>query len=472
MLREGHPIGAILVTRAQAGALLGASDPAAEDLRRPGRHRHRERPPVHGARSAQPRPDRVAGAADRDQRDPARHLELADRHPAGLRHHRAERRRSCVTGRRRHRSGRRRAAPPRPPCITPAGGCEALQRVFPLRPRPEAVDGRAIRDRGRRAHVQDVLADPDYAQGRLPRAGGYAKRASAVPMLRETRSDRRDLRSRAQAEAILRHQISLLKTFADQAVIAIENVRLFTELEARNRDLTEALEQQTATSEILRVISSSPTDIQPVLETIAESARTGCATAFDASDLRHEGELLHLARITFGSIPLSHAGRRRSHAAELGHRSWPWPIRRTPVSRPDLAAESRRSIPEATLRRGPRRPSHDPRDPAAPRRAAIGAISDPAHGGPTLHRQADQSAEDIRRPGRHRHRERPPVHGARGPQQRSHRDPGAADGHQRDPAGDLELARPTSSPSSTPSPPTRSGCATRRGARSRGTTAR
>ena len=62
--------------------------------------------------------------------------------------------------------------------------------------------------------------------------------------------------------------MALVHTLADQAAIAVENVRLFRELEARNRDLTEALQQQTATAEILRVIASSPTDLQPVLETV------------------------------------------------------------------------------------------------------------------------------------------------------------------------------------------------------------
>src|SRR5262249_35979473 len=103
-------------------------------------------------------------------------------------------------------------------------------------------------------------------------------------------------------------QIAHLQTFADQAVIAIENVRLFKELQASNRDLTEALEQQTATSGILKVISRSPTDVQPAFDAIAESAARLCG-AFDAVVYRVDGNVLrpvahHGSFGTVGPLPL------------------------------------------------------------------------------------------------------------------------------------------------------------------------
>jgi len=114
-----------------------------------------------------------------------------------------------------------------------------------------------------------------------------------VPLLRDGVALGGIVIRRTQIRPFTARQIALLQTFADQAVIAIENTRLSEALETRNGELTEALEQQTATSEILRAISRSPTDVQPVLDTIAEHAARLCEALFTAV-YRFDGERLHL----------------------------------------------------------------------------------------------------------------------------------------------------------------------------------
>ena len=162
---------------------------------------------------------------------------------------------------------------------------------YPMAPTRRRMSGRAILDRTV-VHAPDVFRDPDYPQ-EVARATGWRSFLS-VPMLREAQAIGAVTVVRTRPGPFSDRQIELLQTFADQAVIAIENVRLFKELEARNAALTESLEQQTATSELLRVISSSPTDVQPVFEAIVRSAVRLCNARF-ANIFRLENDVVHLA---------------------------------------------------------------------------------------------------------------------------------------------------------------------------------
>ncbi|WP_033057206.1 GAF domain-containing protein [Sinorhizobium arboris] len=169
-------------------------------------------------------------------------------------------------------------------------GIEAVRAKFPQHPSKGNVTGRAFIS-GAIEQIPDVFADPDYQMLSLASIVSY-RSAIGVPLMLKGRPIGSIAVTRREVGYFPDRQIELLRTFADQAVIAIENVRLFEEARLRNRDLTESLEQQTATGEILRVISTSPTDAQPVFDTIAQSAARLCGAQF-CHVFRYDGQQLH-----------------------------------------------------------------------------------------------------------------------------------------------------------------------------------
>ncbi len=163
-----------------------------------------------------------------------------------------------------------------------------------------SVPGRAVIDQ-QTIHVHDLRAVADEFP--LARTRGIVqgnKTSLATPLIRQGVSIGVILIRRLEVQPFSEKQIALLKTFADQAVIAIENVRLFQELEGRNRDLIESLAQQTATSEILRIIAGSPTHLKPVLDALAEIAARVCGANDALIFFVEDGFLRHAA--TYGSI--------------------------------------------------------------------------------------------------------------------------------------------------------------------------
>src|SRR5262249_53081562 len=166
-------------------------------------------------------------------------------------------------------------------------GAAAYRDAYPAPPGRAGGTHRAILTR-RIVHIPDVREDPEYELQALARANDFGCVLS-VPMLRDGQPVGAITVGREAGRSFSDEQIELLKTFATQALIAIENVRLFNETK-------EALEQQTATAEILTAISNSPTDVQPVFDTIAARAKRLC-DARECAVFRFDGTLIHLVAV-------------------------------------------------------------------------------------------------------------------------------------------------------------------------------
>jgi len=186
-----------------------------------------------------------------------------------------------------------------------------------------SVSGRAVLER-RTVHVVDVQGAADeFPEGATLGREFGVRTNLGVPLLREGVPLGAIVMRRTETKPFTDEEIALLQTFADQAVIAIENVRLFKELEARNRELTEALGRETATSEILRTISAAHADAQPVFEAIVQNAVRLCGAAYGGV-YRFDGKLIHsVAHYNFTPDQL-----------EQWRRLFPRPpVRKTPLDR-------------------------------------------------------------------------------------------------------------------------------------------
>ncbi|CAN7242070.1 GAF domain-containing protein [Mesorhizobium sp. LjNodule214] len=180
----------------------------------------------------------------------------------------------------------------------------AYERANPQTPRRGSWVGRAAIEKAV-VHVPDVSTDAEAEYLEIAKIGGFSA-VLCVPLLREGAVIGVFGLTRSEPGPFSERQIELVQTFADQAVIAIENVRLFDEVQARTREVTEALEQQTATGAILQVIAGSPTDIQPVLDAVAESAARLC-DAYDATIYLLRSDRLAVGA-HHGPIPIDDAG--------------------------------------------------------------------------------------------------------------------------------------------------------------------
>ena len=298
-------------------------------------------------------------------------------------------------------------------------------KTLTFAPGREGVVGRVLLEH-KPVQIADVLADPDYRLREVQRLGGFRTHLG-LPLLREGNPIGILIVSRATVEAFDDKHIALLTTFADQAVIAIENTRLFEAEQQRTRELTESLAQQTATSEVLQVISRSAFDLEAVLNTLVESAARVCeaerglilrptgknASYYAAASYGHTTEYVeHHKTLTFAPGRGGVSGR-----VLLEGKS---------VQIADVLTDPEWAYPEIAETR---QLSHHPRRPASTRGVTYWHFSSAPDSGSAVHRETGQAGRNLRRSSGDRNREHAAVRGGAAALARAGRIAGAADGH-------------------------------------------
>ena len=258
LLRDGRAGGSALALPHARGPLHASASRADRDLRRPGRDRHREHAAVRGGAgehaascksrsNTRPRPARCSTSSAGRPTSCSRSSTPSFRPPSG-----------CANRTEPSSSGWRTASTAWRPTKgrpTPNSGNYLAENPISPEPGSGSTTGKAARER-RTIHVPDSSADPEFATGNINRTG-RGRSVLAVPLLRDDVAIGVITVARDTVRPFTDRQIELIETFADQALIAIENTRLFEEVQARTAELTESLEYQTATSEVLNVISRS-----------------------------------------------------------------------------------------------------------------------------------------------------------------------------------------------------------------------